>query len=260
MSSKDSIIMLASVGTTVIRAKVITYDKIREELADYSGMEVLQVFTDDSAAHSMTDKEDKVYTVEEALERAIALGYSKVIAVPVFMTKGELYNSLKSRLDFYLDRLDIKMTDSILYDADSCREFLEVFETFAQLDPNKEYLLVEHGNPYYHCAANTYLQKALDEKGYANAKVIQLKERDSFGQAITFLKARHADETGAQVVVTPLIVAWGDYMANELYNSQDSFVWRLRNAGYRAVFTGAGLGEFEAFRKLYFKRLDAVKE
>ena len=112
MSSKDSIIMLASVGTTVIRAKVITYDKIREELADYSGMEVLQVFTDDSAAHSMSDKEDKVYTVEEALERAIALGYSKVIAVPVFMTKGELYNSLKSRLDFYLDRLEIKMTDS----------------------------------------------------------------------------------------------------------------------------------------------------
>ena len=49
-------------------------------------------------------------------------------------------------------------------------------------------------------------------------------------------------------------------MANELYNAQDSFVWRLRNAGYRAVFTGAGLGEFEAFRKLYFKRLDAVKE
>lgn len=46
MSSKDSIIMLASVGTTVIRAKVITYDKIREELADYSGLEVLQVFTD----------------------------------------------------------------------------------------------------------------------------------------------------------------------------------------------------------------------
>ena len=120
-------------------------------------------------------------------------------------------------------------------------------------------LQVEHGNPYYHCAANTYLQKALDEKGYANAKVIQLKERDSFGQAIAFLKERKADETGAQVVVIPLIVAWGDYItANELYNSQDSFVWRLKNVGYRTVFTGAGLpASLSSSARFYFKRLDA---
>ena len=179
MSSKDTIIILASVGTTIIRAKVTTYDMIKRDLADYSGMEVLQVFTDDNAAHAMSEPEDRVYTV--------------VIAVPVFMTKGELYNSLKSRLDFYLDRLEIRMTDSVLHDAQSCKEFVEIFETITSLDPKKEYLFVEHGNQYYHCAANTYLQKALDEKGYANAKVIQLKERDSFGQAIAFLKSRKAD-------------------------------------------------------------------
>ena len=55
-------------------------------------------------ARAMSDKNNEAYTVEEALEKAIANGYSKVIVVPVFMTKGELYNSLKSRLDFYLDR------------------------------------------------------------------------------------------------------------------------------------------------------------
>ena len=122
MSSKDTIIILASVGTTIIRAKVTTYDMIKKDLADYSGREVLQVFTDDNAAHAMSEPEDRVYTVEEALEKAIALGYSRVIAVPVFMTKGELYNSLKSRLDFYLDRLEIRMTDSVLHDAQSCKE------------------------------------------------------------------------------------------------------------------------------------------
>jgi cobalamin biosynthesis Co2+ chelatase CbiK len=154
MSNRDAIIILASVGTTVIRAKEVTYAQIQKELADYSGLEVLQVFTDDSAAHAMSEPDDRVYTVEEALERAIAKGYSKVIAVPVFMTKGQLYNELKSRLDFYLDRLEIKMTDSVLYDAESCREFVEIFETIHTPDPKREYLFVEHGNPYYHCAAN----------------------------------------------------------------------------------------------------------
>ena len=56
-----------------------------------------------------------------------------------------------------------------------------------------------------------------------------------------------------------LKVAYTNY-TNELYNAQDSFVWRLRNAGYRAVFTGGGLGEFEQFRNIYHKRLNAVKE
>lgn len=260
MSTKDTIIILASVGTTVIRAKESTYDLIMKELADYSGMEVLQVFTDDNAAHAMNDDVKNIYTVEEALEKAIALHYPKVIVVPVFMTKGQLYNELKSRLDFYLDRLDIKMADSVLHDQESCKEFVDIFETIRSIKPEKNYLFVEHGNPYYHCAANTYLQKAFDDKGYANVKVIQLKERDSFGQAVAFLKERKADETGAQLIIVPIIVAWGDYMADELYNAQDSFVFRLRNAGYRAIFTGEGLGEFEQFRKIYLKRLDEVKE
>ncbi len=151
------------------------------------------------------------------------------------MTKGELYNSLKSRLDFYLDRLDIVMTDSVLHDAASCDEMCTVFEEICRIVPEKEYLFVEHGNPYFHCAANTYLQQSFDKKGYKNVKVIQLKERDSFGQAIAFLKERKADETNAQVVIIPLIVARGDYMANELYNAQDSFMWKLRNAGYDEV-------------------------
>ena len=260
MNKQDTVLILASVGTNIIRAKESTYDVIQKELAEYSGLTVYQVFTDDSMARAMSDRNNEAYTVEEALEKAIADGYSRVIAVPVFMTKGELYNSLKSRLDFYLDRLEIRMTDSVLHDAASCDEMCEVFEEICQIVPEREYLFVEHGNPYYHCAANTYLQQSFDKKGYMNVKVIQLKERDSFGQAIAFLKERKADETNAQVVIIPLIVAWGDYMANELYNAQDSFMWKLRNAGYRTVFTGAGMGEFESFRQVYKKRLDAVKD
>ena len=37
-------------------------------------------------------------------------------------------------------------------------------------------------------------------------------------------------------------------------------MWKLRNAGYRTVFTGAGMGEFDNFRQVYKKRLDAVKD
>ena len=49
-----------------------------------------------------------------------------------------------------------------------------------------------------------------------------------------------------------------DYMASELYNSEDSFMWQLRKAGFRTVFTGKGLGEYEEFREVYTRRLNAV--
>ena len=52
------------------------------------------------------------------------------------------------------------------------------------------------------------------------------------------------------LIIIPLVIAWGDYMASELYNSEDSFMWQLRKAGFRTVFTGRGLGAYEEFRKV----------
>jgi len=257
MSNK--VILLASVGTNVIRSKKESYDKIQEELAAYTGLPVLQVFTDDETAHAVSEDGEKVYTVESGVEVAISMGADEIVVVPVFMTKGQLYNELAQRLDFKKEHVDIKMTEPVLYGPEACDQMAQVFSQILDFQPTKEYLVVDHGNPNYHCAANTYLQEAFDKLGLANVKVIQLKERDSFGQAVAWLKGREADVNGTQVVIVPLIVAWGDYMANELYNDEESsLMWRLRHAGYRTVFTGEGFGEHAEFRAIYNKRFDEL--
>ena len=89
-------------------------------------------------------------------------------------------------------------------------------------------------------------------------EVVKLSDRDSVGQAVAHLKERQTAVRDAQVEIVPLVVAWGDYMAGELYNSDNSFMWQLRKAGYRTVFTGKGLGEYEAFRKIYTKRFNEL--
>ncbi|MCR4744403.1 MAG: sirohydrochlorin cobaltochelatase [Lachnospiraceae bacterium] len=258
-----SVIILASVGTNILRAKKASYDMIRKDLEQYSGLDLLHVFTDDTTAKAVSTSRHPVYTVENAVETAIKNGADRILVIPVFMTKGELYNELKSRLDFYNDTIEIKIADSVLHDDKSCVEcadiLIKIFE-FSSYAPEKVYLLVDHGNPYYKGAAMSHLQKSLEDKSIDNVKVIQLKEKDSFGQAVAWLKQKKADETNAQVVIVPLIVAWGDYMADELYNSDDSFMWKLREAGYRSVFTGKGLGEYEEFRAVYRARLDAIKD
>ena len=260
MSENKTVILVVSVGTNIIRAKAAAYDKIVEDLAQYSSLPVWQAFTDDDTAAAMTGStaNDKIYTVEGAHETAIAQKFTDVKVIPVFMARGELYFTLQERLEFYKDRLNIRVADPVLANEEACEEVANLFIPMTDIDPNKEYLLVSHGNPKFPFMGYKILEQKLQEKGYANIKVISLMERDSFGQAVTFLKKRNALERNENVVIIPLIVAWGDYMADELYNSQDSFIWQLRRAGYRAVFTGMGLGEFELFRTIYNKRLDAI--
>ena len=259
MKNEKTVVFLASYGTSVLRAKEASYDLIQKELGEAINLPVWQVFTDDDTARAVSGAGgEKVYTVEDALETAIIHGYTKVAVVPVFFAKGELYNKLRRRLDFYRDRVDVVMTEAVLYDSASCEETADILMDIIAPKAEKEYLLVGHGNSVYHNKGYSVLEEAIRAKGAENVKVIRLLERDSVGQAIAFLKKREADMRDAQVEIVPLVVAWGDYMAEQLYNSNDSFMWQLRKAGFRTVFTGKGLGEYPEFRAIYEKRFSAL--
>ena len=261
MSEKKTVLFLASFGTSVLRAKEESYDKIQALLEETSRLPVWQIFTDDDTARAVSGVDGKtIYTVEDALETAIIHGYDNVIVVPVFFAKGELYNSLRTRLDYYRDRIDISMTEAVLYDTASCHEVARVLMEVIKPAPEKEYLLVGHGNSVYHNQGYGIVEEAFRSAGYENVRVIKLREKDSVGQAIAWLKKRGADMRDVQVEIVPLVVAWGDYMAGELYSSEDSFMWQLRKAGFRTVFTGKGLGEYEKFRGIYTSRLADLKK
>lgn len=256
MDNQKTVVFLASFGTSIIRAKETSYDKIQADLALNSGLPVWQVFTDDATARAMNGINGaSVYTVEDALETAMIHGFTRVIVVPVFFAKGELYKDLQNRVNFYRQHIDVEMTDAVIFDEASTKETAKVLLDCIKPVKEMEYLLVGHGTSdnYNHNYAS--LEKAIREQGYENVRVLKLKDRDCVGQAIAWLKGREADMRDAQIEIVPLVVAWGDYMAGELYNSQDSFMWQLRKAGFRTVFTGAGLGQYPEFREIYVKKL-----
>ncbi len=261
MTNKDTVIFLASFGTSILRAAEESYDKIQADLEAATGLRVLQVFTDNATAKAVDGINGKrIFTVEAAIQESIVNKYSEAIAVPVFFAEGELYNSLRSRLDFYRETIDIRMTNAVMYSPKSCDEVADIMIDIIQPNPASEYILVGHEASAYNDKGYDLLGEKLHEKGHHNMEVVKLSERDSVGQAVAHLKERQAVSRDAQVEIVPLVVAWGDYMAGELYNSDNSFMWQLRKAGYRTVFTGKGLGEYEAFRKIYTKRFnDLVK-
>ncbi|MBP5292415.1 MAG: sirohydrochlorin cobaltochelatase [Lachnospiraceae bacterium] len=259
MDNQKTVLFLASFGTSILRAKSISYDKIQADIALKTGLPVWQVFTDDSTANAMNGFGDThTYRVEDALETAIIHGFTRVVVVPVFFAQGELYKQLKTRLNYYRDRIDIEMTEAVVHDAESAEETAAALLEALEPSPENEYLFVGHGTSEKFSNNYENLDKAIRGKGYENVRVLRLKDRDCTGQAIAWLKSREADMRDAHVVIVPLVVAWGDYMAGELYNSDDSLMWQLRKAGFRTVFTGNGLGQYEEFRNIYLKRLQKI--
>ena len=259
MTDKDTVIFLSSFGTSILRAAEESYYKIQEDLERETGLRVLQVYTDNATAKAVNGiNGKKIYTVEMAIQEAIVNKYSEAIAVPVFFAEGELYNSLRSRLDFYRETIDIRMTDAVMFSPKTCEEVADIMIDIIKPEPENEYILVGHEASAYNDRGYDLLGEKLHEKGHRNMEVIKLSDRDSVGQAVAHLKEQQALTRDAQVEIIPLVVAWGDYMAGELYNSDNSFMWQLRKAGYRTVFTGKGLGEYEAFRKIYTKRFNEL--
>ena len=259
MDNQKTVVFLASFGTSILRAKEVSYDQIQADLALVSGLPVWQVFTDDATARAVNGIGGAhIYTVEDALETAIIHGYTRVIVVPVFFSQGELYRGLQDRLNFYRDRIDTEMTKAVIFDKHSADVVADILISCIKPAKDTEYLLVGHGAHSDYSRTYSDLEEAFVNKGCENIRVLKLKDKDCLGQAIAWLKKREADTRDAQVEIVPLVIAWGDYMASELYNSEDSFMWQLRKAGYRTVFTGMGLGQYAEFREIYIKKLQEV--
>lgn len=259
MSNEKVVLFLASYGTSIIRAKAVSYDQIQAELAIALGLPVWQVFTNDDMAHAMNQVGDSpVFTVEDALETAIIHGYTKVMVVPVFFSEGELYKDLNNRINFYRDRIDVELSRPVIYDEASAGAVAKILTDSLKPEKKYEYLFIGHGSAGKYSGRYEALQAALEADGYDNVKVLRLKDKDCLGQAIAWLKQREADVKNTPVIIVPMVIAWGDYMAEELYNAPDSFMWKLRKAGYRTLFTGNGLGQYPEFRTVYIDRVKAI--
>lgn len=259
MEKRKTVLLLASLGTSILRAKEVSYDQIQADLALASGLPVWQVFTDDATARAMNGiGGGRVYTVEDALETAMDQDFTQVIAVPVFFGEGRLYRGLASRLNFYRDRIDLAVTRPAVYDPTSAEAVAGLLIEGLRPHADMEYLLVGYGSTASLGSSCDLLEQSFRAKGHPNIRVLKLSDGDCLQQAVDWLNARQAMARDCQVAIVPLVIAWGDYMAEALYNSEDAFMWQLRRAGFRTVFTGRGLGEYPAFRSIYTARLNEV--
>ena len=260
MNNNNTVILLSAFGTSVLRAAEESYCRVLEDLERETGLDVLLVYTDSTAAKAVDSiAGKKVYSVTLGVQEAIVRGFTEIIAVPMFFAQGEMYRGLKNKLDYFRDTIDIRLANAVLGSEDAYSETAGIITEILNPEPEKEYILLGHEVGAFEDKGYEMLDKAIRNNGFSSVKVIRLSERDSLGQAVAHLNERQALSRDAQVVIVPLSVAWRDYLDEDMYSFDSThFVRQLRKAGYKTIFTGKGFGEYESFRKIFVRRFQEL--
>ena len=58
-----------------------------------------------------------------------------------------------------------------------------------------------------------------------------------------------------KVILHPFMVVAGDHARNDMAGKEDSYVTKLKGAGYQVEAVVKGLGEYAAFRRIYVDKL-----
>lgn len=160
-----TIVFEVSLGTADPAIKAVSYDLIKKDLEEASGLPVWEIFTDKAAADAT-----EAMTFEEALQKAEQEGYENIRIVPIFLTKGDLFYETKHTVESYQDRFDIKISDAVLADRDSTAFAAGILTQCLHMDPDREYVLAAYGNPDFSGMAYEILQTAFDRNGYDNSE------------------------------------------------------------------------------------------
>ncbi|MGL4847748.1 MAG: sirohydrochlorin cobaltochelatase [Clostridium sp.] len=252
-------IIVVSFGTSYQNAFKNSIEKIRSDIKkEFPEYDHFLSFT----AHMIIKKMKDVYNIhidtpEETLNNLYKLGYEEVIMQPLHIIPGEEFDYIKNVQENFKDKFkSLKVGRPILY-YQGIEEVDFDYSLFIDsikdiLDSNKNVVFFGHGTSHPASSAYSCLQVVLEEEGYDNAFVGTVEGHPTLDSVIKRLKRRSIKE----VLLLPLMVVCGDHVLNDMASDdEDSWKSILEAKGIKVNLFLKGLGEIEAFRNLYVKRV-----
>ena len=249
-------ILIVSFGTTYESALKNSIEVIENTIADaFLEYDIKRAFTSGMIINSLKKREIIVDTIEDAIKKLIADGYSKTIIQPTHIIDGEEYDKMHSIAKKYKDsfislKIGAPLLSSYIYIEKVCNFFKEKF-------PEKESALLLMGHGTKHCANKIYLDldKICQKLGYKNIFIGTVEAEPSINDVINKLKLSGYKK----VTITPLMFVAGDHAHNDLAgNSSVSWKSLLEAEGFEVTTIIKGLGEYSEIREMYLEHLNCT--
>lgn len=262
----DTVVFEVSLGTMDMDVKKKCYDKLQDDLARVTKLPVWQALVTGYCAKLAQEDtpERPIFTIPEALEKAKEEGVKTIKVIMVHMTKGAEYYKIKEEVEEFCskNKIRLQVAESVFYNRDACAFVAGIIAQIVTIEPDRDYVVVGHGNSSFPGIAYEYMTNVFHSFGYNNVFVAQVISTPGINETLEFLKEQNENsETKRPITVIPLLVASGHYMMDDIVGYKpDSFISGLREAGYTAERFPQDLGEFPQFRQIYCSRVLALKD
>lgn len=242
-------LIVASFGTLDDEERARTVDLIVEDVSkEFPSMKILSALTSNFIRRRLTARGLKVLSIEECLERLRADRVEEIMIMPTHLTPGEEFET--KILPFGSDEIKILTP---LFTSDCSTEFdrraFDVVTECYRPSADETLVLIGHGSPHRHNPVYENLQR-LNERIHIG--VIEPTDRPNFDDVLKRLKSIGAKK----IVLAPLLLTGGAHVNEDIAGSdENSWLNRLKSAGFEVRAIVEGLGTFPAFRRLYIEKL-----
>ena len=257
-------IVVVGFGVGDAKVKKCCIDSLLEDLSRSFGedYDIYEAWTSDFLRRKMA-KVGYIYpNLAGVLEDLKAQDYKRVAVMPTHLTPGEEWQKkimpvLKEYEGAFqqLGFMEPVLTAASPEDFTSIAEDIRAFFQLEDLTAGEELVLMGHGSPHYHNPIYEYLQSFADQQKWpVHIGVVEPEDYPNQQDVIDRLLAKGCQK----VYLRPLLLAGGNHATYDLAGEQeDSWKNRLSQVGLEVRYSTRGLGEYEAFRSLYVKKLAA---
>ena len=250
-------LVLASFGVSARESRTATLDRLaRELIMSLPDFQVVQAYTSGFICRKIREQGLFAWELPECLQALAKAGVPAVCIQPSHLAPGEEFcHKLLPALEL-ADKLGFAGTalgEPLLAGPEDYPALLQALLDSYELAPGEQLVLLGHGSPHEHNPAYDKLQQTADARGHREVHIGVLEPSDTpdFAAVLSRLQA-----AGRQhVLLAPLLLAGGLHVERELAGAgEDSWLSRLRAAGFTVRTDKRGLGELPAVRGLYLAK------
>ncbi len=251
-------ILSVSYGTTDKAQLENTIERVENLYArEFPGFAVFRAFTSKHVIGSLAKAGIHADTVPEALERLENAGFDEVYIQPTHIISGDEYDTVLDCAASRKDSFRIIRVGKPLLDSEEDNEYISIFFERELASTNRALVLMGHGSAHPDNAKYAALQATAKRLGYGDIFVMTLEAKPSVHDIIPQLR-----EAGfSKLLLTPLLFGAAGHARRDMAgDGPESIASVLRSAGFDVECLVRGLGEYDAFAKLYAMHLRRVME
>ena len=241
-------VILASFGSAddSIREKI--FDTLANDIRkNLPAFEVRQAFTSNFMIRKLERRNIFVPTVDAAILKLRAEGFTKIFVLPTHLTAGEEFdNKIKPCAANDVEIISPLISSDCATPFDK-KVFATILDCFPRAD-DEILILIGHGSPHRHNPVYENLQRLSDE---VLIGVLEPTDTPNFDDVVARLKNFRTKK----ILLAPLLFNGGVHLAKDI---SDTWKNRLIALGYGVRVSADGLGAFEKFRRLYVEKLRGV--